>query len=144
MKELVIAIDFDGTCTSHDFPLIGKEIGAPPVLKKLVESGHKLVLFTMRSDIECVLIPEGSNLCAMPGNYLTDAVNWFKKHDIPLYGIQKNPTQETWTKSPKCYANLYIDDAAFGCPLIYPEIGRPYVDWDEIKKGLIKQGIIKL
>jgi len=45
---LVLAIDFDGTCVTHDFPRIGSEIGAPPVLRALVSSGHKLVLFTMR------------------------------------------------------------------------------------------------
>jgi hypothetical protein len=146
MKEqqsLVIAIDFDGTCTSHDFPRIGKEIGAPMVLRDLVRSGHKLVLFTMRSDIENVEIPEGSGLHATPGNYLADAVNWFKDHNIPLYGIQKNPTQESWTHSPKCYANLYIDDAALGCPLIYPKDGRPHVDWEKVRFELTRQGIIE-
>ena len=31
---------------------IGKDIGAVPVLKELVENGHNLILFTMRSDVE--------------------------------------------------------------------------------------------
>lgn len=48
----IIGIDFDGTVVTHDFPKIGKDIGAVPVLKKLVENGHKLILFTMRSDID--------------------------------------------------------------------------------------------
>ena len=30
-----IAIDFDGTCVTHEFPLVGKDIGAAPVLKAL-------------------------------------------------------------------------------------------------------------
>lgn len=30
-----IVIDFDGTCVTHEFPLVGKDIGAVPVLKKL-------------------------------------------------------------------------------------------------------------
>ncbi|MFN5345612.1 MAG: hypothetical protein ACK44N_01860 [Bacteroidota bacterium] len=46
------------------------------------------------------------------GNYLTEAVNWFNENGIPLYGILTNPTQHTWTTSPKTYAQLYIDDAA--------------------------------
>ena len=41
-----IVIDFDGTCVTHEFPLVGKDIGAIPVLKKLVENGHNLILFT--------------------------------------------------------------------------------------------------
>jgi len=96
----------------------------------------------MRSDIEKVDIPQGHDLHPTPGKYLTHAVDWFKKHEIPLYGIQKNPTQGTWTHSPKCYANLYIDDAALGCPLIYPKGGRPYVDWEKVREELKTQGII--
>lgn len=34
---MVIAVDFDGTCVTHEFPKIGKDIGAIPVLRKLVE-----------------------------------------------------------------------------------------------------------
>ena len=45
-----IAIDFDGTCTTHEFPKIGKDIGAVRVLKRLINNGHNLILFTMRSD----------------------------------------------------------------------------------------------
>ena len=46
---MVIAVDFDGTCVTHEFPKVGKDIGAVPVLKKLVEKGHKIILYTMRS-----------------------------------------------------------------------------------------------
>ena len=65
------------------------------------------------------------------GNYLDDAVNWFKENDIPLYGIQTNPTQHTWTTSPKAYCQLYIDDAGLGIPLMTDLAlsERPYVDW---------------
>lgn len=31
-----ICIDFDGTCVSHEFLRIGKDIGAIPILKQLV------------------------------------------------------------------------------------------------------------
>ena len=47
-----IGIDFDGTCVTHEYPKIGKDIGAVPVLKELVEKGHKLILNTMRSGKE--------------------------------------------------------------------------------------------
>jgi len=101
-----IAIDFDGTCVTHEYPNIGRDIGAVPVLKRLVEAGHKLILNTMRS-----------------GPQLEAAVNWFKDHDIPLYGVNEDPGQKEWTQSPKVFANMYIDDAALGCPLLYPVKG---------------------
>ena len=124
---MYIAIDFDGTCVTHDYPRIGKEIGATEVLKRLVEAGHKLILNTMRSDKE-----------------LQDAINWFKKNGIELYGVNENPTQKRWTNSPKVYAHMYIDDAAFGCPLLnVPDFSdRPFVDWDSIDLQLIQKGII--
>jgi len=35
-----IAVDFDGTCVSHAYPEVGIDIGAIPVLKRLVSNGH--------------------------------------------------------------------------------------------------------
>lgn len=118
-----IAIDFDGTVVTHEYPKIGKDIGAVPILKKLIENGHNLVLFTMRS-----------------GKELNDAVKWFKDNDIELYGVNENPTQRKWTASPKVYAQLYIDDAALGIPLILGN--RPYVDWKIVEQMLINYKII--
>ena len=140
---MVIACDFDGTLVSNEFPLIGNEIGSVPVIKKLVAKGHNIILFTMRSDVEHVS-SDDYNIHSEPGNYLTDAVNWCKKNDIPLYGINTNPTQNTWTKSPKAYAQLYIDDAALGCPLKYDESisDRPFVDWNEVESMLFNMGLI--
>jgi hypothetical protein len=128
---MIIAIDFDGTCVTHDYPEVGKDIGAIPVLKKLIKNGHQLILWTMRSDTEIL-------------NGLTDAVNWFENNDISLYGIQRNPTQDTWTSSPKAYAQLYIDDAALGCPLKFDPYlsGRDFVDWEKVELLLIEKGII--
>lgn len=137
---MIIAVDFDGTCVKHWFPRIGEDIGAAPVLKKVTDAGHDLILFTMRSDkLEMNSTDEPNTRY----RELTDAVNWFKYNNIPLWGIQENPEQYRWTSSPKVYANLYIDDAALGCPLIYPENGeRPYVDWVAVEKILIKMNII--
>lgn len=39
---MIIAIDFDGTCVTHDYPNVGKDIGASEVLKKLAEMGINL------------------------------------------------------------------------------------------------------
>lgn len=128
---MVIAVDFDGTCVTHDFPKVGKDIGAVPVLKELVAAGHRLILYTMRSS---------------GGDYpiaIFDASQWFSKNDIPLYGVNKNPTQ-FWSTSPKVYAGLYIDDAALGCPLIFDASisDRPFVDWVSVRELLVKQGIL--
>ncbi len=147
---MIIAIDFDGTCVTHEFPKVGKDIGAVPVLKELVNNGHKLVLFTMRSDIKEPK-SDSHEIHTRGGKYLTEAVNWFKKNEIQLYGIQINPEQTSWTTSPKAYAQLYIDDAALGCPLLYENakenkegicMYRPYVDWIEVRKILIESKII--
>lgn len=137
---MIIAVDFDGTCVSHEFPRVGKDIGAIPVLKKLIANGHKLILYTMRSDVVNVPSPEFEGM--FTGTYLTDAIEWFKKNDIELYGIQTNPTQNEWTSSPKCYAELYIDDAALGCPLIRNRDDRPFVDWFKVEKELTKMRLI--
>lgn len=116
---MYIAIDFDGTCVTHEYPRVGKDIGAVPVLKKLTDSGHQLILNTMRS-----------------GDELADAIQWFIDNDIPLYGVNENPTQKSWTASPKVYAHLYIDDAALGCPLMFDHTvsNRHFVNWELVDK----------
>lgn len=138
-----ICIDFDGTCVTHEFPDIGKEIGAIPVLKELTEKGHRLILFTMRSDRKKKKKVNGEEVI-VEENVLTEAVKWFEDNGIPLYGIQKNPTQRFWTSSPKAYGHLYIDDANLGCPLIYDEsiCDRSYADWVKIRELLIEKGVL--
>jgi hypothetical protein len=141
---MIIVIDFDGTVVTHEFPRIGKDIGAVPVLKALTDAGNQLILFTMRSDIAA---PKSENplIHAVGGNYLTDAINWFKDNDIPLWGIQTNPTQLSWTTSPKAYGEMYIDDAGFGCPLRFDASvsHRPFVDWVETRRRLEAMNLIK-
>lgn len=140
---MYICIDFDGTCVTHEFPSIGKDIGAIPVLKELVKNNHKLILFTMRSNMKDVKSLD-YNIHSQSGNYLDEAVKWFKNNKIPLYGINVNPDQITWTESPKAYGQLYIDDAALGIPLKYNiNISeRPFVDWEEVYKLLKSQNVI--
>lgn len=119
---VIIAIDFDGTCVEHMFPDVGPDVpGAVEVLRWLARERNELVLFTMRS-----------------GRYLDAATEWFFKSRIPLTGVQYAPNQTTWTASNKCYAQIYIDDCALGAPLIYPENGRPYLDWSAARLQLEK------
>jgi len=125
---MIIAVDFDGTCVTHEYPKVGKEIGASHVLKILVEEGHRIVLNTMRGKDE--------------GTVLKDAVKWFDKHGIPLYGVNESPSQKAWSSSPKVYAHLYIDDAALGCPLVDRGVKSPFVDWLEVYRMLLNRNVI--
>ncbi len=126
MAELVIAVDFDGTCVTHEYPYMGSDIGAVPVLKELTDAGYRLILTTMRS-----------------GKTEKEAVKWFKDNDIPLWGVNKNPEQKSWTSSPKVYADLYIDDCALGVPLTTSASStRPYVDWTRVREWLVAEGYL--
>ena len=117
---MIIAVDFDGTCVTHEYPRMGRNIGAQAVLYKLIERGDQLILYTMRS-----------------GDRLEAAVRWFRENRIPLFGVNENPTQKEWTTSPKIYAHLYIDDAAFGAPLSKGREGeRPHLNWTIVAEAL--------
>lgn len=122
---MYIAIDFDGTVVSHEFPNIGQDIGAEIVLKALVEKGHNLLLNTMRCE-----------------DKLDAAVEWFNVRGIPLSGINENPSQKTWTSSPKVHAHIYIDDCALGIPLVHGVTNRPFVDWKEVALLLRLRGVL--
>lgn len=142
-KSLVIGLDFDGTCVTHEFPKIGQDIGAVPVLKEIVEAGHKLVLWTMRSDCQGNTGHSGEPPKILNGDFLSQAVSWFAYHEIPLWGIQRNPTQDSWTTSPKAYCSIYIDDAALGAPLIFPNEGKPYIDWRAVRAFFFPERVLK-
>ena len=46
---MIIAVDFDGTIVTHDYPRIGKPIPfAIDTLKKLQADGHQLILWSVR------------------------------------------------------------------------------------------------
>ena len=140
---MIFAVDFDGTCVTHEFPKVGRDIGAAPVLKELVANGHQLILWTMRSNVETPS-SDDPNIINEPGNYLDDAVDWFNKNGIKLWGINENPDQKCWTQSPKAYAQMYIDDAALGAPLkMGSENEKAFVDWNLINSYFIATGILK-
>lgn len=142
MNKTCINIDFDGTCVTHNFPDIGKDIGAQYVLKELVTNNIGLILFTMRCDNNDYQHPDGS----IKNDGLTKAIKWFEQNNISLYGIQTNPTQHSWTSSPKSYAPYMIDDSALGCPLLnIPKISpRPFVDWCEVTWILYRLKLLTL
>jgi hypothetical protein len=133
---MIIAIDFDGTCVTHDYPRVGKDIGAVSVLKELVASGHQLMLWTMRGNKQLAGTPDT----------LQDAVDWFRNNNIPLWAVNENPDQKKsgWSLSNKQYAELYIDDAALGCPLLLNPFfsQRPFVNWEKVREYLVDNKII--
>ena len=114
---MIIAVDFDGTLVEHAYPEIGAELdGAFQCLMQLQAAGAQLILWTMRSGLE-----------------LEEAVAFCRERGVNFWGVNKNPTQSSWTNSPKAYAQLYIDDAAAGTPVQWTErVNRYSVDWETL------------
>jgi len=119
---MTICVDFDGTCVDHRYPDMGQDVpGAVKTLKELIGAGHELVLWSVRS-----------------GESLAAAVKWFRDRDIFLSGINENPGQSSWSTSRKAYAHLYIDDSAFGAPLIFPAgFKHQVIDWERVSSELL-------
>ena len=118
---MIIAIDFDGTIVEYAYPNIGAPVpNAIKWMKEFQKAGAKLILWTVRSDNE-------------DEQPLSEAIEYCESKGIYFWGINSNPGQ-SWSSSPKQFAHIYIDDAAFGCPLRKPRKmgGRPSVDWDVV------------
>lgn len=119
---MIIAVDFDGTLADHIYPEIGEECrGATSWLKRFTEAGARLILLTMRG-----------------GKALDEAVDWLRERGVKLWAVNENPEQRRWTESPKVFAHIYIDDAAFGVPLVDTAVGRKAVDWDKVGPGVMR------
>jgi hypothetical protein len=123
---MIIAVDFDGTLCKHEYPAIGDEVGGFFWLKKFRQVGATLIMYTMRSPGQ------------KDGNVLQQAIDFCAKHDFEFDHHNCNPYQKFWTSSPKVYAKLYIDDAAFGCPLKENPGGKPYIDWDIVGPAVLQ------
>jgi hypothetical protein len=132
-KGAIIAVDFDGTIVEHAFPSIGPEVpGAISCLRRLIDAGHHLILYTMRSSSQEY------------GDTLASAVAWCRERKIEFWAVNENLSQCNWSTSPKVYAQIYIDDSAIGCPLLESAgLGRrPYADWDKIEGILVEKGYL--
>jgi hypothetical protein len=122
---MIVAVDFDGTIVTHKYPDIGQPVPfAIETMKDLIARGDRLVLWTMRD-----------------GEELDQAVKYCSKNGVEFWGINSNPEQHTWTESSKAYAQIYIDDAALGCPLKSGVLNgrresRPWVDWLSVRSHL--------
>lgn len=98
-KIQIIAVDFDGTLCSENYP----EIGLPNLpliylLKQLRGQGKKLILWTCRCE-----------------SYLEEAVKWCGEFGLEFDAVNEN-VPETLAlygmESRKISADVYIDDKA--------------------------------
>ena len=96
-RQMIIAVDFDGTLCENAWPEIGKpNERLIDFLKERKRRGDHLILWTMREGWE-----------------LIQALNWCKDHAIRFDAVNDNlPSQkEQYGNNPrKVYADWYIDD----------------------------------
>lgn len=105
-----IAVDFDGTIVTHEYPEIGKEIPfATETLKMLIRDHHRLILWSVRE-----------------GKLLQDAIDWCKERGVEFWAVNKDYPEESLENnnhfSRKLKADYFIDDRNVG--------GLP--DWGQI------------
>ena len=111
MNEKIIAIDFDGTLTldGNSYPLIGEpRLWLINKAKLWKSQGHKLILWTCRTDVEPT---DRANYST--GKYLTDAVNWCSNYGLTFDSVNANLTEAKYPnikQSRKVYADIYLDD----------------------------------
>lgn len=118
---MYIAVDFDGTLVTNEFPSVGKEVQlAVETVKYLISKGHKIILHTCRTHN----IHDGHDC-------LAEAEQWCRDRGIELYAVNDNPENRKYWGSQepidKVYADVYIDDHSFGMPLT-----DNHVDWSAI------------
>ncbi|MDE5560505.1 MAG: hypothetical protein K2J00_01685 [Bacteroidaceae bacterium] len=99
---MIIAVDFDGTIVTHEYPKIGKEIPfAIQTLKMLVADGHRLILWSVRE-----------------GKILEEAVEWCRERGLEFYAINRDYPEEDIKQcdsfSRKIKADIWIDDRNVG------------------------------
>jgi hypothetical protein len=100
LKNIKIAVDFDGTIVDHAYPEIGKEkLFAFRTLKEIEKKGANLILWTIRT-----------------GKELDEAVEFCKKNGIEFYAVNKNYPEEIFDNSisRKLNADIFIDDKNIG------------------------------
>ena len=94
---LDIAVDFDGTIVTHEYPKIGREIPfAIDTLKRLQSDFQaRLLLWTVRDGVE-----------------LEEAVEFCRARGLEFYAVNANYPEETANdKQPrKLKVDLFIDD----------------------------------
>lgn len=112
-----IAVDFDGTIVTHEYPKIGREIPfAIETLKMLIRDQHRLILWSVRE-----------------GELLQEAVDWCRERGVEFWAVNKDYPEESYENnnhfSRKLKADYFIDDRNIG--------GLP--DWGQIYQIISKR-----
>ena len=99
---MTIAVDFDGTIVTHEYPAIGVERPfAIDTLKMLIRDQHKLILWSVRE-----------------GKLLDEAVEWCRERGVEFYAVNRDYPEETTKNNPhfsrKLKVDLFIDDRNVG------------------------------
>ena len=98
---MTIAVDFDGTIVTHEYPHIGKPIPfAIQTLKQLQDiDHHQIILWTVRE-----------------GELLQEAVDYCKSKGLEFYAVNSNYPEEDPATRPnrKLTADVFIDDRNLG------------------------------
>ena len=120
-KHLIIAIDFDGTIVEDAYPKIGKPmIFAFETMKKLQSEGHRLILWTYRTDKK-----------------LQEAVDFCKQQGLEFYAINKSYPEEEFDGkiSRKINATFFVDDRNIGGFIGWTAVHKQLLNYEpEIKK----------
>ena len=125
LRNIKIAVDFDGTIVDHEFPGIGKEkLFAFQTLRELNKLGARLILWTFRT-----------------GKELEEAVEFCQKNGIEFYAVNKNYPEEIYDESisRKIDADIYIDDKNVGGFPGWSEIWQILVPFDLQEKEMERQ-----
>ena len=121
-----IAVDFDGTIVTHEYPKIGTELPfATETLKMLIKDHHKLILWSVRE-----------------GKLLDEAVEWCRERGGEFYAINRDYPEETTQNnnhfSRKLKADLFIDDGNLGglpdWGMIYRMV-REHLTWADLMRS---------
>ena len=98
---MVIAVDFDGTIVTHDYPRIDEPIPCAihTLLKLQQEDHHQLILWTVRE-----------------GDLLKEAVDYCASKGLEFYAVNSNyPEEDPASRvNRKVTADIYIDDRNLG------------------------------
>jgi len=124
LRDIKIAVDFDGTIVDHEYPGIGREkLFAFRTLKELEKRGARLILWTIRS-----------------GRELDEAVEFCRKNGIEFYAVNKNYPEEIFSDevSRKINADVFIDDKNVGGFTGWSEIWQILNPWEEQEKAAEK------
>jgi len=142
-----IYLDFDGTVVEHDYPKIGRcNFGCIEVIKKLQDSGHTIILNTMRVEFNNGTLEGALEVINEKYWMMLKKRSDFENFKLqPIFSTTKKLHPWSWNLNQAILGNeLYIDDIASGIPLkpCCTILGN-MVDWDEVEKQLKEKGIIK-